>query len=718
MEETTTPKIPSQINLAPMCQEWERVIEQAYKAREPFMETARICNHFFCGAADFMWTGEFHNRYLGGVTPPTFKCVIAKGFEYVSIVGPGLFWDYPARVVADYPPLEVLPEVFGDPNDPMAQQAYQQFAMQYEIDRNINSTRRAFMERYLNESQKIQPGGGLAFDSQLAIIEAIVKGRGCLRVDTYIPEGESSPLTGAFYMSVDDLLIDADCRMANLRDAKWISIRHIEPRRDVEQKFGLPEGSLNNYANAESQTSAAVKSSADDWVWRRIGGTNDLIVWYEIFSKCGAGTRLRAEKQVMPEWHQAFEKACGNYARLCLVKGMPEFLNCSNKFLENATLDEVRAALDWPVPYYRLSNRWPVAMLDFWCSPNSPWPIATLSQGLGELVFLNLLVSCLMDRVYKGSLTKMAIKQELVEEAVEKLRSYKSEVIGLNGAVGQNINELVSWLEQPNVSYELFQVLEYVSQMFNRRVGLMDIMYGENPGGKVDRSAAATNVKSEAVAVRPEWMSRQVEGWQSVVAQMECLAAGWNVTSESSVIKGLFGEYGAPLWDKLIAQEDPNVYVRDMRCSIEANSSRRPNRAKDNDNLKNIAQYALPAWMTYFQMTGDPSPVNGFMQQFGKAIEQDVSGMMMQPPPPPQPEEPELTPEEQMLQQLQIEKGQQDLQKGEMGMAKGQLDMVRGQMDLAHKRLQMEQIQHNMMMEGAARPADELAGIVPAGEDD
>jgi hypothetical protein len=92
-----------------------------------------------------------------------------------------------------------------------------------------------------------------------------------------------------------------------------------------------------------------------------------------------------------------------------------------------------------------------------------------------------------------------------------------------------------------------------------------------------------------------------------------------------------------------------------MAMTIEANSIRKPNKFRDNENLTRIAQYLLPQ-LNQIAMAGNPEPLNAFIKSIGDAMEQDVTDWLipaMQPQMPPQqgqmpPPEQQIPPQEEM----------------------------------------------------------------------
>lgn len=605
--------------MASVVQYWMGNIKKADEAKRGFTEVGDMCKQFFSGSVGFMWEDKFRSRFLKNVAPPRFRVTIAKAFELVAVFGPSLFWRYPGRTIRSREIFIPDPSLFGDANDPSVQQQLQQMQAEIEMERVSRKTRDKLMELYLNYSQREQPGGGLKADGQYAVTEALVKGRGVTWCEAYRFPGSDRVLTGNFFDSVDNLYVDPDSTRPNLTDAKWIARKHVDPYWKVERRFGLRPGvlqskSLHKSADALSHFEATKTSNA------AAGSSGDLVVWYEIFSKGGVGTR---QKGILPDLHKGFEDVVGDFAYICVCDGVDYPLNAKPEAFEQAGDEEVLEMFDWPVPFYK-DGKWPCAILDFYPNPNSAWPLAPMAMGLGELIFLNTMMSVLCERSYENSRLLIAAIKGHASEVVAKIKNGSmKEVIELNSEMNQSVNDLIQVIQLPEIGFDLFRMINMVSAMFDKRTGLSELLYGGNPGGTASRTAADINVKSEMASVRPEYMSQQVEDWQSEVANLERIAAGWSVRGED--VMPLLGSMGARLWDDLIANDDPEIFVREMRCTVEANSIRKPNKVRDNENIQRMSQFIFPELSKHADMTGDTQPLNNFIEDLGLAMDQDTT---------------------------------------------------------------------------------------------
>jgi len=670
--------------MSSVCDYWISAIQKAEEAKKPFTEVGAMCNQFFSGSVGFMWDEKFKAKYLKNIQAPRFRVTIAKAFELVAIFGPSLFWRYPGRTIK---PREMfVPDItlFGDPNDEGVQAQYQQIMAEAQVEQASSDARNKVMELYLNYAQREQPGGGLKSHGQYAVTEALVKGRGVLWTEAYQFPGSERILTGSFYSSVDNLFIDPDSCMPNFSDAKWIARKHIDQYWEVERRFGLKPGSLKHKAKVSSADAISKGEVASKKGSK--AKTADLIVWYEVFSKCGVGTR---NKGILDSMHTAFEEVVGDFAYICVCDGLEYPLNSSPELMEEATDEDVLQMFDWPVPFYK-DGRWPCCVLDFYPNPSSCWPLAPMAMGLGELIFLNTMMSVLCERAYESSRLLIAAVKGAASEAVQKIQSGgMKEIIEVIDANDNGINNLIQVLQMPEMGFDLFRMINMVSAMFDKRTGLSELLYGMNPGGATSRTAADINIKSEMASVRPEYMSQQVEDWQTEVANIERIAAGWSVRGQDC--EPLLGKIGSQVWDALVSNEDPEIFVREMRCTVEANSIRKPNKVRDNENIQRMSQFLMPEFSKHADITGDTEPLNNFIQDIGKAIDQDTSRWTI----PSRKQEPD---EQQMAMQQQM----QDLE-----MAERQAKIQKLVADAGSKQAIAEQV----MSEASSDPEEEMMRI-------
>lgn len=645
--------------LRPLVAAWGGKIQEATKHKQRFNDTADQCMAFFNGSAGFMWEPAFLNRYIGGGLAPRFKITIAKAFELVALFGPTLYWRNPTRLVKPRNQISLRPELFMglDPTGQLFEMSQMQNVQQHAIDDAVSQ----MLELYLNYTPTEQPGGGLANHASQGITEALVKGRGCLWPRPYSMPSSNRVLTGCFYDSVDNLLIDPDA--TNLQEAKWIAQRCVQPTWEVERQFGLPPGTLAGRGTMESGNEQG-RSQADPWAGteRRIGKTFDLLTYYKIYSKGGVGGRLGGGVRVSNELAQAFDQVVGDYAYVVVAPHIPFPLNAPTEVIRNGTDSEIEKRFRWPVPYW-LDDRWPVSVVDFYKAPNSPWPIAPMAPGLGELAYLNILLSQIANHIWMSSRTFFAMDQSLPQDIQQSIESGKDlSVLKAKLGGGNKIKDLLDFIQAPAINPDVWRIIDQVSAMFDKRVGLSELLYGANPGGVASRSAEDIKTKTEMVSIRPDYMAGKVEDWMTEAADMEKLCARWFV--EKDDLQGFFGPVEQMIWNQYVVNEDPEYIVREMRATVAANSTRKPDKARDTQNMQQVLPALLPVFQQHMEATGDPSSFNAMLKQWGKTIDQDMSDLFIQPPPGPSgnPEaEAAAQAQQQQLQQA-AEQHQQRLQ--------------------------------------------------------
>lgn len=695
-----------------LCEAWLGRIQKAKEAKQEFSDIAEQCYGFYSKTSGFMWQPKFKGKFLSKVDAPKFTVTLQKAFEFVSLYGPMLFWKYPNFHVVTEEPVELTEQLLSDSGlvlrlaglDSRYEALGEEFIgqvkesilaeRQSEIARS--EARNSLMQKYLNYAQREQPQG-LEMHADLAIIDALVKGRGCLWCEPYHYEGdEDRELTGLFFDPVENFLVDPDCEDALLEGAGWIARRRYN-RIDVMQELypDVPREAWKQSAAFESGNSQGSKINHRHNSKRKSGQLHDTVVWYQIWSKCGAGCVGEDDNPLT----QAFDEVVGKYAYLCVAPGIPYPLNAPKNSIIKETDDQVSERFAWPVPYWR-DNRWPVVTLDFYRDPNSPWPIAPLAPALGELICLNILASAFIEQAYdnrKQIIAYLSSASTTLEAALKG--SASPALVEINDNAHKSINEVMQYLNRPNMNTDLIQAIEYVSQLFDKRTGLTEIMYAMNTGGTQSRTAADVQEKSERASIRPDKMAKDVAKWISHGGTISMFAARWNVEGQSLV--PMLGKFGARLWDILVTEEDPEVFVREMKCHVEANDLRKPNKAREAENLSSMMQVLVPELSKHADVTGDTGPLNSYIKAYGRAIEQDVADFEMGPRSP----GPEAMQAAQEQAELEKQKLQADVEKSQADIALKEMDLQIKQIDaqvaMATGGVEIEKAQAELQIQGA-----------------
>jgi len=662
---------------------------------------------FFSGDMGFMYQEGFLQKFLRGIPAPRFRITIAKAFELVALFGPTLYWNNPAREVTPSDGLDLPADLFaGNPQGEQMQQMLMQMQQQDRTQKDLTSQ---LLSLYLNYTPGEQPQG-LAWHASKAITEALVKGRGCLWPMPYKCPGTERTLTGCFYDSVDNLLIDPDA--TTLHDAKWIAQKVTKPVFEVEREYNLPEGTLSGDHSSIAQ--ARGERGEPEMGGRGGDGQSksfDMITYYKIWSKGGVGGRLSGPIKWQSEVMQAFDKVVGDYAHIAVSANNPFPLNAHSEWVRSASDNDIKVRLGWPVPYW-LDNRWPVTVLDFYEKPGSPWPIAPLAPGLGELTFMNVIMSSLANHVYQSHRLLLATKRSLNPMTKHALQAGSDfEIVDLDEFEG-SISDNVDFIQFPNMTTDVWQMLERTSYNFDRRTGITELMAGLNPGNKVARVAADVDARRQQMSVRPEYMASQVEHMLSEASDMEKICAALFTRPED--LKGVLGPAELYLWNQHVTNVPTELVMREVRAKVVANSARRPDKNRQVENANAAIQYFSNLFAQAGFNTGNWQPMNGLIKTWADAADMEYQDMLIdnQPTDPQQAEQERMAQEQAMMQQqaemqakqmeMQMKQQQQQLQLSTL-QAKAQLSQQSHQQQLEQSQqkhlLGMAQSQQKMLID-------------------
>jgi len=638
----------------PLVTGWLAKIEGAISspARKRWKEVSDECLMFYNKSAAAMWDGDFTKKFWRGVKAPRFRVTINKAFEFVAVFLPNLLWDIPHRQVIPKKQL-VIPDELLQANP----QAFQAIVQEYQMEAALNKLRSSMMAGWLNYTSRELPHGGLGHHNEMAVLDAMLKGSGCLWPALYSHPSSDRTLTGGFRKPPEDLIYDPDFKTAG--QCKWMALRHVDPHWEVERKFKLPKNSLKGKARLESSWHFAEtmgrqdKASGD----RQSGKTNDLVVWYEIWSKMGVGSRMTGIPDALK---QPLEELVGDYAYICICPDCPYPLNCTADSIRNgASTDQVRQCFDWPVPLWT-DSRWPVNQLVFYEDPDSPYGVPPLSPALGELKAINAIVSWLVNRTWQSSRQMWAVLGQYHDDMKKVLEEGDDQsVFAIPPGAHDDIKKVVQLVEMKEVNHDAWQVLQLLSDAFDKRTGLV----GESAYGMSDtqsRTAEDVKAKQKAFGVRPEYMQKKVVSWQSELASVEGMLAWMFVKGKDT--RGLFGNAGSQLWDQYIANADHEEVVRELRFDIAASSVRRPNRERDIDNYQEFLTRWLPLLQNYGELNGDYAPSNEAMRRWGDLHDMEEMEKLFIPAKDPNDPNAQL---DQQLKQAEVQKTQAEAQKAQ-----------------------------------------------------
>ena len=651
--------MPNDNPLAPIAKQWLKLIASAEKHKSPFSDDAHEAMQFYCGDPNFMWEGTYANGERGynkGIDPPAFRMTVNRVWEAVRlfsavihhrnpqrtvnarqfpIIGPHILGIFPQPPVPQMGPQGPVmgpdgqPVMMPDPGIQQYQMGMQQQQFAYERRKVVSK----LLEDYLNYTPNELD---LKKHSRKVVEEAFIKGAGVWWHELYQPPGSTIKMAGSFYDSIDNIVWDPDAD--EFEDIRWAARKRTGPVDEVAAKFGLSKGDLKGHL--ESYTSRANEGERGYEAKRKSGKTADLICYWEVYSKIGFGDRL---KDADPDLRGKFE-AMGPNAYIVVAEGVDFPLNCPPQMLqeevdESGLPPNLFMTTQWPIPFWTEPGGWPFTLLAWHGKPGYSWPVSLIRPGIGELRFINWAMSFLATRIAASSQVLIGVNKAADENIKSKILE-KSEggfkIVEISESIGRSVNDIISVFQMPGVTEDMYKIIAEVTNLFDRRVGLTELIYGMTRNQF--RSAAEANVKAEQISVRPDDYANTLEDALSDVARKEALAARWLI--EPQDVAPLMGPMAAQAWDMHVRQESPDNIVREYDYRIEAGSARKPNIATKTENLNNLMQVLMPVAQGMLQ-AGQPDLFNSLMAKWGEVNQMDVTDFAVQPPPPPGPPPPE-----------------------------------------------------------------------------
>lgn len=604
--------------LNPLVGLWIRKLELSRKhKRKVFQDDADKAQAFFDGPKD--WDDLMGVKgFVENIPMPDFKISVNKAFELVTTFGPSLYHDNPVRTVTPRSPLEIPPELFPDQNLLMS------IKQQQALTDLEDEFRAALLSQYLN----LTPNElGLREHARGAIDEALVKGRGCLWTELYSPPGSGYRVVGSFVDSVDNLFIDPDA--LSMGKAKWIARRCCHPVWEVENNYGLKAGSIRG-THESLESISEVPDSDDSLYFRRRGESNDLIVYWKIWSRMGMGGRLsgglpRALRDVLA----VFPEDCF----LVIADGVPYPLNLPPQAM-SAPLEQILPAVAWPIPFNKI-DKWPISELDFHVVQGKAWPTSHLKPAFGELMFINWAMSFLAGKVRTTSRDFIACLKSAAEDLKSQILENRDLQLLEITSDHRSIAEVVQFMNHPPMNRDIWDVISDLERKFEQRTGMNELLLGGSPQRQI-RSAEEAASRNSASSVRPDDMAKKVESWMSEVAEREAFASSLLLGPQD--LEPIIGRMGASFWANYVTSVGVNFQSRRFDCRIEAGSSRKPNKDQQVSNMTEGMQIIMPVLQSYATASGDWLPVNNLILAWAKSRDLPANNLALAPlPPPPQP---------------------------------------------------------------------------------
>jgi hypothetical protein len=626
---------------------WLKKIELSLKHKRPFTEDGREAMSFFDGPHNWFWKDTYARHEYGynrTIAPPAFRMQVNRVFEAVKLFGSVIYHRNPVRTVthAKYP--FVSPEVVGV-MDPQSMMAYQQAAQETMQRTEIRKIAALLMERYLNYTPNELD---LKTHSRRVVDEAIIKGMGVWWTEMVTLPGSDIGVVGSFADSVDNFTMDPDA--TEIEDITWCARRCVHPIDVVARQYGLDREQLKGHIDGakplDGDTDQIFNEDDSQYKGRRVGKSNELVTYWKIWSKTGLGDRL---KDTPKELVGAFD-AVGDNCYIVVCEGIPYPLNMPPSALEEPVDDATGVppglfrAVQWPIPFWAEANGWPFVHLDFHRKPGYVWPISHIKPGIGELRFLNFAMSFIAQRVATSCETLLGVSKAADQDIKDQILAQSEKgfkVVEISETLGRSVNDLISVFQLPEVSPELWRIVEAVAQQFDKRVGLTELAYAMT--SSQIRSATEANVKAEQLSVRPDDMANRLEDAMSLLARREALAARWLLRPQD--VESIVGPLGAAAWSQHVSSMDPATVAREFEYRVEAGSARKPNKATRVEQMQAALQTLGPILQGLVPM-GMVDPLNALVSDWADSLDIDAKPYLIpQPPPPPPQVPPEMMPQ-------------------------------------------------------------------------
>jgi hypothetical protein len=469
-------------------------------------------------------------------------------------------------------------------------------------------------------------------EGKMVVREAIAKGRGVLWLQ--IRRGPEGDMPASECDTVDNFGIDADCRQ--LRDAGFIYKRHNQVLYKIAEMWGEDVEKLRA-SNTTAMMQAALEVSADSTVDPHSAQKGDIGTYYEFWSVIGMGEKLVGAPEDMKEPGpvRAMLDQLGPYVHFAIMPGLDHPLGMDPEKLSaiqdpQQLMAMLQAMLAWPIKTYEnLDNPWPVYCLDFLPNIDNPWAKSILESSLPLQQFIDRIYQTLMNRATTAGRDIIVTSEEIEEDLKMAIKEGEDlEIVGVQGKVDKaRMDELVNFLQFPEVKKDIFEILEWCDKVFREQTGLSQSMFGGIPQSQ-DRSAEATKTRESGLSRRPDDYADIVEAWMSAVSSGEAVAARMLVSPFS--VAPLFGEQiqdatgqpakedtpnpvyaNAPLtsaWVSLVHTDDPAVAAAECSYSVEAGSGRRRNKQLLQSNAQQIFSMLGSQCYAILEGTGEAKP--------------------------------------------------------------------------------------------------------------
>ena len=263
-------------------------------------------------------------------------------------------------------------------------------------------------------------------------------------------------------------------------------------------------------------------------------------------------------------------------------------------------------------------------------------------------------ISFLAQRVATSCETLLGVSKAADQDIKDQILSQSEagfKIVEVSEMLGRSVNDIISVFQLPDVTGEIWQVIDAVTQLADKRLGMTELVYGMTD--KQIRSATEASVKSDQISIRPDDMAEVLENSMTLLSRKEAIATRWLLKAED--LEPILGPLGAAAWVQHVQQMNPYEIAREYDYTVEAGSAKKKNKSARIEQMNNAMQVLGPVLQGLIG-AGIVEPFNALIADWADSMDLEASAYMIPPPPQPDPmmEQPqegpppeEVPPEEQ-----------------------------------------------------------------------
>ena len=518
--------------------------------------------------------------------------------------------------------------------DSKLQQANERFELHQALQRRMLArayTESRIQDKLLNYGPEVTD---LRTECRKVVDDTIIKGHG-----VWITELKPHPAGGGQYVAaskhlpVERYLMDPD--KVSEEDCMWVAVQCIDPVWQLEDEWGYKRGTIKG--NVCNQLSATAKNGGKESAWCPQGSvdaraiedckqTNDMLVYYKVFSIMGIGDRLcgLSAEDLGEELEQVF-RSFGEENMLLVCDTLKHPINFHPDDLEDKDADELRQDMQWPTPFHKIGGFPTTSIMFHW--DGKAWGMSHIKPGLGELKFLDFAMSFVANKVRTSSQDLVGVVKSAGDEIKKAFSTYSENgytFVEIEALWGKSVADVVSVMQKPAFNGDIWTVISMVAQRLDKRLGLTEIAYGLS--STQSRSALDAKQKQDNFSIRPDDMASTVEEKAKVLAKKEAFAIFYHY--EDADLLPILGEAGLQIYKELFGERPAEEVIRQYQYTIEAGSIRRPNKDRDIENMNLVSTSWLPVISAYSMSTGDMEPLNWFFRRGASTYSIDINGLV------------------------------------------------------------------------------------------